>query len=92
VYDWIAGSTLQACSASGTTWTCSLTQSSGTQAEIVWDTSQTCKSGSCGTIQYAVSGYSSYMDLTGASYAVNGGFVPIGIKPILLLPRSGGDQ
>jgi hypothetical protein len=92
VYDWIAGSTLQACSASGTTWTCSLTQSSGTQAEIVWDTSQTCNSGTCGTIQYAVSGYSSYMDLTGASYAVNGGFVPIGIKPILLLPNSGGSQ
>jgi uncharacterized protein YjdB len=84
VYDWMVGSTLTGCSANGTTWTCGLIQSSGTQAEIVWDTSQTCTSGICGTLSYfAPPIYSSYSDLTGANYPINGA-VPIGIKPILL--------
>ncbi len=84
VYDWIAGSTLTSCSASGTTWTCGLIEANGTQAEIVWDTSQTCSSGVCGTLSYSAPPiYFRYRDLTGASYPING-TVPIGIKPILL--------
>ncbi len=85
VYDWLVGSTLGACSLTGTTWTCTLTQASGSQAAITWDTSQTCSNGNCGTTQHAVSAiYSSYRDLTGASYTINNGTVPVGIKPILL--------
>ena len=84
VYDWLVGSTLGACSVSGTTWTCSLTQSNGSQAEIIWNTSQTCSNGTCSSTQQSVPAmYSSYSDLTGASYSING-TVPVGIKPILL--------
>ena len=84
VYDWMERSTLTSCSASGTTWICGLTESSGTQAEIVWDTSQTCSQGNCSSLPYAAPPiYSSYRDLTGASHPI-GGTVPIGIKPVLL--------
>jgi hypothetical protein len=84
VYDWIVGSTLTSCSASGTTWTCGLTEANGTPAEIVWDTSQTCSNGVCGTLSYSAPPiYFSYRDLTGASFSIDGA-VPIGIKPILL--------
>jgi hypothetical protein len=84
VYSWMVGATLTGCSANGTTWTCALTQSSGASAEIVWDSSQTCSNGTCGTVSYSPSPiYVSYRDLTGASYPVNGP-VQIGIKPILL--------
>ena len=84
VHDWMLGSTLQSCSVSGTTWTCGLAQSNGSQAEIIWDTSQTCSNGTCGSIQYsAPSIYLSYSDLSGATRSING-TVPVGIKPILL--------
>jgi len=84
IHDWMVGSTLGACSISGTTWTCGLTQSNGLQAEIIWDTSQTCGNGTCSSIQYlAPSIYVSYSDLSGATHSING-TVPVGIKPILL--------
>jgi hypothetical protein len=84
VHDWLLGSTLGACSVTGTIWTCSLTQSNGSQAEIIWDTSQTCSNGSCNTTQQSVpSIYLHYSDLSGASHSANG-MVPVGIKPILL--------
>ena len=68
----------------GTVWTCTLTQSSGSLAEIMWDTSQTCSNGTCTTSQQSVPlAYLSYDDLTGASYSISG-TVPVGIKPILL--------
>jgi hypothetical protein len=84
VYDWMFGSTLTSCSVSGTTWACNLTELTGSQAEIVWDTSQTCSNGNCGTIPYSASPiYISYRDLTGARSPISG-TVPIGIKPVLL--------
>lgn len=84
VHDWLVGSTLGACSATGTIWTCTLTQASGAQAAIMWDSSQTCSSGSCTTTQRPVSSiYFHYIDLTGASFPVSG-TAPVGIKPILL--------
>jgi hypothetical protein len=84
VYDWLVGSTLGACSVTGTTWTCSLTQSNGSLAEIIWDTSQKCSNGTCTSTQQSVpSIYLRYNDLTGANYSING-TVPVGIKPILL--------
>ncbi len=84
VHDWMQGSTLTACSASGTTWMCGLIEANGTQAEIVWDTSQTCSRGVCGTLAYSAPPiYSSYRDLTGTNYPISG-TVQIGIKPLLL--------
>ena len=86
VHDWLVGSTLTNCSASGTTWTCNL-QYNGAAAQIVWDTSQTCSNGTCGTIQYSVSGtFNTYKDLAGTSHGISG-TVPVGIKPILLFTQ-----
>jgi uncharacterized protein YjdB len=85
VYDWLVGSTLGACDVNGTVWTCTLMQASGAPAEIVWDTSQTCSNGICTTDQQSVPAiYTSYSDLTGTNYSING-TVLVGIKPILLL-------
>jgi hypothetical protein len=87
VYNWLLGSTLTNCSNAGTTWTCNLVRSSGSPAQIVWDTSQTCSNGVCGTVQYAVpSTFNTYKDLTGASYNISG-TVPVGIKPIFLVTQ-----
>jgi hypothetical protein len=85
MYNWLVGSTLTNCSVSGTTWTCNL-QYNKSAAQIVWDTSQTCSNGTCGTIQYPAGAFNTYKDLTGASHSV-GGTVPVGIKPILLFTQ-----
>ncbi len=85
IHDWLLGAVLTACSVVGTTWDCRLTESTGAPADIVWDTSQSCSSGSCGTIQHSVAPeYIKYRDLTGATLTVSGSMVPVGIKPILL--------
>lgn len=87
VYNWLLGSTLTNCSAVNTGWTCNLIQSNGSPAQILWDTSQTCGSGNCGTIQYNVSPtLNTYQDLTGTLHSING-TVPVGIKPILLFTQ-----
>ena len=80
---WILGAKLgSACSANGSVWTCNLTLSNSSAAMIIWDTSQTCSSGTCSTSPQSV-GFGNYQDLTGANSAV-AGTVQVGIKPILL--------
>ncbi len=87
VYNWMLGSTLTNCSVVGTGWTCNLIQPNGSPAQIIWDTSQTCSSGSCGTIQYSVSPtFNTYQDLTGASHTING-TVPVGVKPVFVFTQ-----
>jgi hypothetical protein len=86
VHDWLVGSTLTNCSANGTSWTCNLLYK-GAPAQIIWDTSQTCGSGVCGTLQYSVSNiFNSYKDLSGATHTISG-TVPVGIKPVLLFTQ-----
>jgi hypothetical protein len=86
-YDWMSGSTLSTpCAATGTVWSCGITQT-GKQYLVMWDTSQTCSSGSCPTKNQIVgSQYSQYQDMTTASKAISisGNTVPVGIKPIVL--------
>jgi hypothetical protein len=73
------------CSANGTVWTCNYTRSGGYQAQAIWDTSQSCSGGICGTHpQPAASQYIHYRDIAGATTNISGGSVPIGAKPILL--------
>ena len=80
---WILGAKLaSACSANGSVWSCSLTLSNGSAAQIIWDTSQSCSSGTCSTSPQSVS-FGNYQDLTGANNAI-AGTVQVGIKPILL--------
>lgn len=86
LYGWIVGKTLtQACSANGSIWTCDFTGPSGYVAEAIWDTSLTCNSGGCDTIQYAVgSEYTQYRTLAGSTVKIKSDSVPIGAKPILV--------
>jgi hypothetical protein len=85
VNGWLEGATLSsACTVSGTVWQCGFTDSGG-KALAVWDASQDCLSGTCGTTNFTVpSGYTQYVDLTGNVTSVSGTTVPIGAKPILL--------
>jgi hypothetical protein len=78
---------------SSTQWTCAIKSPSGTQAVAVWDTAQTCNNGTCTTVSASLSSFdsassnfSSYLDLSGNTTAISNGAVPVGLKPILLIP------
>jgi polysaccharide biosynthesis protein PslG len=84
VYSWMGGTTANgSCSVSGTIWTCQYNRPGGYVAEALWDTSQTCNQGQCGTNNYPVgSQYISYLALDGSKNNIVGGVVPVGAKPI----------
>jgi hypothetical protein len=85
VFSWEFSRFPAPCAQTGTIWTCALTGSSGYQAEITWDDSQTCNSGTCTTTaQLAPNWAVRYQDLTGASTPVSGTTVSVGLKPIIL--------
>ena len=67
-------------------WTCGLTMVGGIQGLAVWDTGQTCSSGSCTTSTYSYDPlFTQYFTLAGGSGSpLTGGTVQIGAKPILL--------
>jgi hypothetical protein len=83
---WMSGRTMKnACSVSGTTWTCNFGGSGAYLAQAVWDTSQTCKNGSCNTRGYGVNPqYINYLTLDGNKVNITNGKVPIGAKPLWL--------
>jgi hypothetical protein len=84
---WIDGATLNsACTVNGTVWQCGFTRSGGYQALAVWDASQDCFNGTCGTTNFTVPGsYTKYLDLAGnETSAASGSTIQIGAKPILL--------
>lgn len=88
VHDWLVGSTLTNCSASGSLWTCNITQSNASPAQILWDTLQTCGGGTCGASPHPVSPtFNTYQDLGGVSHSIQAGTVPVGIKPILVMTQ-----
>ncbi len=90
ISDWMVGANMPSgCNVSGgTVWTCKLTRSGGYRALAVWDTAETCHSGSCETSNYQYSGtYKTYLALDGTKHTINGSKVPIGAKPILLQNR-----
>jgi hypothetical protein len=86
-YNWLATSSLSTpCTASGTVWSCGITQS-GKQYLIMWDTSRSCSNGSCTTgNQTVASQWTQYQDMTTASTPITiaGHVVPVGIKPVVL--------
>ena len=72
------------CSPSNGVWTCSVTLGNGNDAEIIWDTNQTCQSSPCPTASQSIpSNFANAQDLTGTNSAISG-TVQVGIKPILL--------
>lgn len=85
LYTWLFGRFPAACSQTGTIWTCPLTGSSGYQAEILWDDSQTCSNGVCTTSTQSVPSWAAdYRDLSGNMTQITGSTVPVGLKPILV--------
>ena len=86
VYKWMGGATMNgACKQSGTLWTCHFSRAGGYLAEALWDTSQTCNKGTCGTKTRQVgSGFTHYLTLDGSKISISGGHVPVGAKPILV--------
>jgi len=85
LYNWLPGRVATQCSQSGTVWTCPLTGSSGYQAQIMWDDSQTCNNGTCSTTQQpAPSSATQWRDLAGTTHTITNGQVPVGLKPILV--------
>jgi hypothetical protein len=84
IYGWMVGSQMPPCTVSGTVWTCNLTLKNGSPAMILWDTSQTCSQGTCGTLPQPVpKGFVTYETLSGVT-SVTGVAVPVGAKPVLL--------
>ena len=86
IHDWIVGRTMtSACETSGTIWSCHFVGPKGYVAEAIWDTSQSCANGLCGSHPYAVgSQYVSYLTLDGSKLQIQDNSVPIGAKPILV--------
>ena len=85
VFDWLFGRFPAPCAQSGKVWTCSLTGSSGYQAQILWDDSQTCDSGTCtSTAQPSPTGAVKFRDLAGNTTQITGTSIPVGLKPIII--------
>ena len=77
---WLIGHSMSACTASGTVYTCELDN-----AQVVWDTAQSCTNGICTTSNYTYpSTYIWHTNLAGNRLALTGKTVAIGYKPILL--------
>jgi hypothetical protein len=84
IVKWTTGGTVQQCVPNGTQWSCTITGSSATSMAI-WDTSQTCGGGTCGTVNItAPQGFTSFLDVGGNKHTISGGTVPVGAQPILL--------
>jgi polysaccharide biosynthesis protein PslG len=86
VETWLVGTSVSTCQQTGTIWTCPVSRTGGYQGLIVWDTSQTCSNGTCGTTQYQFQGnYIGYRTIEDSNQIqISGKSVPIGAKPILL--------
>jgi hypothetical protein len=85
IVKWTTGGTVQQCVPNGTQWSCTIT-SSGSSSMAIWDTSQTCSGGVCGTTNItAPQGFTSYVNVAGNTSTISGGTVPVGAQPILLI-------
>jgi hypothetical protein len=87
ISSWLPGNTMtRQCSKTprkGTIWTCNFAGPKHYRAEAIWDTSQTCKKGQCGTTPYHVGGnYVDYLTLDGTKEQIQNHTVPVGAKPI----------
>ena len=85
IHDWLMSQplTMTACTTAGTVWTCNFAGESGYVAQTIWDTSLTCKDGTCDTRAYTVGPqYVDYRALDGKKSQITNGRVWIGAKPI----------
>ena len=85
VYNWLVGSSIGACTASGTVWSCPVTEPGNKPALILWDTSESCASGTCTTHSETVaSSYARVRELDGTSSTLTSHQVRIGAKPVIV--------
>jgi len=88
VYSWLVGAVFSApCSNVGNIWTCNITASGGSPAQVIWDASQTCVSGICtSNNQIIPTAFTQYRDLAGdpPTTITDHSAVPVGLKPIIL--------
>jgi hypothetical protein len=85
MYKWLVGAKLAPCTTAGTIWSCQVTQSNGSGALVLWDSSATCSGGMCTTSGQTVgNGYSQWLDLAGTAHAIVAHSVPVGMKPIFV--------
>lgn len=90
-YAWMAGRTMDPKACSGPippqtgVWSCNLSGPNGYLAQAVWDTSQSCKNGTCTFSNYSFDPkYTDYVTVYGQVSNTNGSTVPVGYLPILL--------
>jgi hypothetical protein len=81
VAGWLSGSTLNACTTTGTVYTCTGKTGSGAAFEILWDMGKDCDSG-CTAGNQSAAAYTSWTDIAGVSHTISGGVVPVGLKPV----------
>lgn len=86
IHDWMVGRTLtRSCKVTGSIWTCNFIGPNSYVAEAIWDTSQTCKKGTCGTKPHRIAAqYIDYLALDGSKTQIQNNTVPVGAKPIWL--------
>ncbi len=85
VYRWLVGNSIAACTTRGTLWSCPLASRTGYRAQVLWDTSESCSGGVCGTHAESVSGsFTRWLDLAGNTGPIAHGSVLVGMKPILV--------
>jgi hypothetical protein len=88
IYGWTVGNTVEPCTvaSNGTTYTCNIVLPNGSTEQAIWDTSQSCVSGNCTTINVSVNtSFTEYVDLTGTVFPISvPGTVAVGAKPILM--------
>ncbi len=86
-FNWLTGAVLTSpCAESGTVWQCGIVKN-GVPYGIIWDTSQSCSSGSCTTANQTVGsqwGHSQDMTTASTPAAIAGHSVAVGIKPVVL--------
>jgi hypothetical protein len=99
VYNKLVGSIIAANSATTTapanagtglfTYTVPVTLPGNVPAAFVWDNSQSCLAGTCGTSSQAVSSliagsFTTWTDVFGTVHSIVAGHIPVGIRPVLI--------
>jgi hypothetical protein len=84
IVKWTTGATVEPCTQNGSVWSCNIT-ASGSSSMAIWDASQDCSGGVCGTTNItAPQGLTSFLDVDGNKHTISGGTIPVGAQPILL--------
>ena len=85
VIGWMVGATLDECNKNKDQTRCTFRRPDGSEYLAVWDASQRCSQGNCGTTQVKVDAkYADYLDLAGGKTKIQNNTVPVGMKPIWL--------